>query len=58
MGGPDFTWQAYPGLGYQFTDRWSLRVGYRAVGVDYENDDGFRLDVVVHGPLIGLGFRF
>jgi hypothetical protein len=35
-----------------------VRVGYRAVGVDYENDDGFRLDVIVHGPLIGLGFAF
>jgi opacity protein-like surface antigen len=54
----DFTWQAFAGLGYQFTDRWALRVGYRAVGVDYENDDGFRLDVIVHGPLIGLSFRF
>jgi hypothetical protein len=53
----DFTWQAYAGLGYQLTDRWSLKVGYRALGVDYESD-GFRLDIIEHGPLIGVGFRF
>jgi opacity protein-like surface antigen len=53
----DFTWQVFAGVGYQLTDRWSLKVGYRAIGVDYESD-GFRFDVVEHGPLIGLGFRF
>jgi opacity protein-like surface antigen len=53
----DFTWQVFAGVGYQFTDRWSLKVGYRALGVDYESD-GFRFDVIEHGPLIGLGVRF
>jgi hypothetical protein len=53
----DFTWQAYVGFIYQFTDRWSAKLGYRAIGVDYESD-GFRLDIIEHGPLIGVGFRF
>ena len=53
----DFTWQAYGGNDYQFNERWSLKVGYRALGVDYENS-GFKFDVVQHGPLIGLGIGF
>ena len=32
-------------------------LGYRALGVDYEND-GFVYDVVQHGPVLGMVFRF
>ena len=45
------------GAGYQFTDWFSAVAGYRAAGVDYEND-GFVYDVVQQGPIIGLTFRF
>lgn len=53
----DLTWQVFAGIGYQFTERWSLKVGYRALGVDYESG-GFLFDVIQHGPLVGVGFRF
>ena len=45
------------GAGYQFTDSFSAVIGYRAAGVDYEND-GFVYDVVQQGPIIGAVFRF
>ena len=45
------------GGGYQFTDSFSAVIGYRAAGVDYEND-GFVYDVVQHGPILGAVFRF
>lgn len=53
----DLTWQAFAGIAYQLSERWSLKAGYRAMGVDYESG-GFKFDVIQHGPLIGLGFRF
>ena len=31
--------------------------GYRALSVDYEKD-GFQLDTMMHGPAIGVNFRF
>ena len=45
------------GGGYRFTDSFSVVLGYRAAGVDYEND-GFVYDVVQHGPILGAVFRF
>lgn len=53
----DLTWQAFAGIAYQFSERWSLKIGYRAIGVDYESG-GFKFDVIQHGPLLGLGIRF
>ncbi len=34
----DIMWDVFGGVGYQFNDRFSAVVGYRAVGVDYSND--------------------
>jgi predicted S18 family serine protease len=45
------------GAGYQFNERVSAVVGYRAAGVDYKND-GFVYDVVQQGPILGVTFRF
>jgi hypothetical protein len=53
----DSTWQALGTLGYQFSDWFSARVGYRHLEVDYE-DDGFVWDVALSGPIIGANFRF
>jgi opacity protein-like surface antigen len=53
----DVTWQAFAGVGYQITETFVLKVGYRAIGVDYSKD-GFRYDIVEYGPLLGLGIRF
>lgn len=53
----DVVWDLMGGAGYQFTESLSAVVGYRAAGVDYEND-GFVYDTVQHGPILGAVFRF
>jgi hypothetical protein len=35
----------------------SANVGYRALGVDYE-DVGFVYDIIQHGPIAGVVIRF
>jgi opacity protein-like surface antigen len=55
--GSDLTWQAFAGIRYQFTPRWSVTGGYRALGVDFKRG-GFELDTILHGPVAGIGFRF
>ena len=54
----DLVWQAFLGLGYAITDRTTLGVGYRGLGVDYTSAEYRTLDVINHGPLLGLEFRF
>jgi hypothetical protein len=51
----DITWQVYASAGYNFVDWFALSVGYRFVGVDY-NQDGFDYDVIMQGLLVGLHF--
>jgi hypothetical protein len=53
----DFMWDVLGAIGYEFSDSFSLVAGYRAMGVDYEND-GFVYDVVQKGPIVGAVFRF
>jgi len=56
-GGADVDWDVGLGLGYKFNDTISAVAGYRALGVDYEND-GFIFDVVQRGPILGVSFHF
>ena len=56
-GGADLDWDVAAGLGYRFNETFSATVGYRAMGVDY-NDDGFLFDVVEQGPILGLTINF
>lgn len=51
----DLTWQAMAATGYSLTDWCSLLAGYRALGYEYEQD-GFSLDVVENGIVIGMQF--
>jgi hypothetical protein len=53
----EFTWDLMGELGYNASDSISLVAGYRGLSVDYEND-GFKLDVVMHGPFLGAVFQF
>ena len=57
-GGADIDWDVAGGLGYRINDRFSATLGYRALGVDYSDDDGFLFDVVQQGPILGLTVRF
>ncbi len=53
----DLTWQAMAGFGYRFNDQWSALLTYRAISTDYSSGD-FVFDVISHGPLLGVEFRF
>jgi hypothetical protein len=53
----DFTWDVVGGVGYEVRDWLSFVAGYRAFGVDYE-DDGFVFDVIQHGPIVSGILRF
>ena len=55
--GSDFTWDVMGGVGYQWTDHFATVVGYRAFGVDYD-DDGFVYDVIQQGVILGGVFNF
>jgi hypothetical protein len=57
-GAADIDWDVAAAIGYRFNDRISAVAGYRALGVDYSNDDGFVFDVVQQGPILGLVVRF
>jgi len=55
--GSDLTWDVLGAVGYNWTDHFSTRIGYRAIGVDYEND-GFVYDTIQHGPIVGILYQF
>lgn len=55
--GSDIGWELYGGMGWDISRLFSLKLGYRAVGVDYDNGR-FVYDTVQHGPLIGATLRF
>jgi hypothetical protein len=53
----DFMWDVLGGLGYNFSETFSVFAGYRAADVDYQHN-GFVYDVTQHGPIIGGDLRF
>jgi hypothetical protein len=59
--GLDLTWQAMLNLGWQATDSLSLWLGYRAIGMDFDDSGArnrFSADLVSHGPILGTALRF
>lgn len=57
LGDSEFMWDAYAGVGYNLTEHISASVGYRGMGLDYEND-GTVLDIIIHGPVATLTAKF
>jgi hypothetical protein len=55
--GSDLTWQGLATFNWRFSPHWALRAGYRALGVNFERG-GFELDVIQHGPILGISYRF
>ena len=48
-------------FGYHFSPMVSAWLGYRILGIDYEDGHGpdkFKYDVTMQGPIVGIGFRF
>jgi hypothetical protein len=59
--GSDLTWQAYANVGFKASDLITVVAGYRALDMDFEDDDGFQtigLDLLISGPLLGVAFTF
>ena len=50
-------WDVAASVGYNFSDSFSAEIGYRAFGTDYRNN-GDVIDIVAHGPVLGLTGRF
>jgi opacity protein-like surface antigen len=55
-GASDLSWQAYTGVNYLFSEKFAGNLGYRYMSIDY--DDDIRIDVDIHGPVLGLTYRF
>ncbi len=59
--GSEFSWQLQGDVAYRISKLFGLMVGYRIIGVDYENgtgNDRFLYDVNTFGPVIRLAFHF
>ena len=60
--GSSFAFNLQPGIGYQFSDLFSLMLQYKYLYADFDNDkegiDYFEIDAATQGPLLGLVFRF
>jgi hypothetical protein len=59
--GSQFTWNASAIFGYHFSPMISAYLGYKALGVDYETGSyhrKFKFDVIMYGPIVGLGIKF
>lgn len=55
--GSAFTWEAYAGANYAFTERVSAELGYRYLSIDYEAD-GKEIDMQMFGPFTALIVKF
>ncbi|MBW1817507.1 MAG: hypothetical protein JRJ60_10130, partial [Deltaproteobacteria bacterium] len=59
--GSDFAWQAVGMIDFQPWKHVSFIAGYRALDMDYESGSGldaFKYDVLMHGPVLGINFRW
>lgn len=59
--GSDFTWQLQANFGYRFSQLFQATLGYRYIGIDYEDGEGrdrFLYDIDTYGMVVRLGFNF
>lgn len=56
--GSDFAWQLQVSGGYRFSKLFDASLGYRFIGLDYSDGNGFVYDVVTSGLMIRFGFVF
>jgi hypothetical protein len=55
--GSDFSWEAFAGGSYAFTERLRGELGFRYLSIDYEND-GVEVDLQLYGPTVGVSVIF
>ena len=51
------TWSAIAGLGYTIVDHVDIGIAYRAVKINYENDNS-AINTLMRGPMIGVDFYY
>jgi hypothetical protein len=57
--GSELAWQLESLFDWRLSERTSIQAGYRAIDIDYEDDDrGFTYDILTQGPQAGVTFRF
>jgi len=57
----DLTWSAMAGANFHVSKRTDIRLGYRIYDIDYQTGSGrdrFGVDLRMHGPWIGVAFRW
>ena len=54
----DFSWQAIGLLGYDLSRRFTVMAGYRALGIDAQENSGNSFDVIFQGIMAGLQIRW
>lgn len=55
--GSRLTWQGLGSVNYAWSEKLTLKAGYRALHVDYRSG-GFSYDVTQHGPAVAATYRF
>lgn len=55
--GSKFSWDAFAGGSYAFTEQVRGELGFRYLSIDYEND-GVEVDLQLYGPTVGLSVAF
>ena len=56
-GGSNLTYQLFTGIGYKFS--WGdIKAGYRYLNYDLDEDKFIMQELVMSGPVLGVGFRF
>ena len=55
--GSQLTWQGLGSVNYAWSEKLTLKAGYRALHVDYRHG-GFSYDVTQHGPAVAATYRF
>ncbi|QDG78520.1 outer membrane protein [Labrenzia sp. PHM005] len=61
VSGENLSWSLNGIAGYRFTDKATMRFGYRLYDIDYSSGSGsneFGYDVTQHGPYVGLSYRW
>ena len=59
--GSTFSWQVFPTIGINLSERASLELGYRWLDLDYSTGEGltlFKYNVLTQGPVAGFRFQF
>jgi hypothetical protein len=52
-----WSWEALAVLTWRLGEHWTAAAGYRGLGVDRRNGE-LRIDVIMHGPILGMIYRF